>query len=255
MRLQLHVPFPLWAKVQVELNRIESLEVISPVDQPTPWCAGRVIASKQNRTCVDLKPLNASVQREFPPPLPTVDDTLAQLTGAKIFSGLNANSGFWQIPLSPSSKLFTTFLTQNGCYCFNKLPFGISYAPEHFQKRMSNLLTDIPGVLCHLDDVLVFGSNWIEHDSRLTQVLHRIQSAGATLNKDKYQFGKSSIKFLGQIIDGNGISPDPVKTSAIVNMKPPTNASELQHYMATINQFGKFSPKLAEVTQPLCELL
>jgi len=86
---------------------------------------------------------------------------------------------------------------------------------------MSNNLADIPGVLCHLDDVLVFGSNRTEHNSRLKQVLHRIQSAGATLNKDKCQFGKSSIKFLGHIIDGNGISPDLAKTSAIVNMKPP----------------------------------
>jgi len=55
--------------------------VISPVDQPTPWCAGMVIVPKQNgsiRVCVDLKPLNASVQWAVHP-LPTVDDTLAQL--------------------------------------------------------------------------------------------------------------------------------------------------------------------------------
>ena len=50
------------------------------------------------RICVDLKPLNGSVQQEIHP-LPTVDDTLAQLTGAKILSSLGTNSGFWQVPL------------------------------------------------------------------------------------------------------------------------------------------------------------
>ena len=60
--------------------------------------------------CVDLKALNESVLREVYP-LPTVDDLLRQLTGATIFSRLDANSGFWQIPLCPESRLLTTFIT------------------------------------------------------------------------------------------------------------------------------------------------
>ena len=65
-----HVPLPLRDKVQKELNRMESLGVISRVDQPTPWCAGMVVVPKKNgtvRICVDLKPLNSSVQREVHP--------------------------------------------------------------------------------------------------------------------------------------------------------------------------------------------
>ena len=90
-------------------------------------------------------------------PLPKVDDTLAQLAGAKVFSKFYINSGFWQIPLSQSSRLLTTFITPVGCYCFNKLLFGISSAPEHFQLRMSELLSGLEGVLCQMDDVLIFG--------------------------------------------------------------------------------------------------
>ena len=69
-----------------------------------------------------------------------MDETLSQLAGAKVFSKLDANSGFWQIPLSQSSRLLTTFITPMGRYCFNKLPFDISSAPEHFQRRMSERL-------------------------------------------------------------------------------------------------------------------
>ena len=86
------------------------------------------------RICVDLKPLNESVLREVHP-IPTVDDTLAQLSGASVFTKLDANSGFWQIPLDKKSQLLTTFVTPFGRYYFSKLPFGISSAPELFQRE------------------------------------------------------------------------------------------------------------------------
>ena len=115
----------------------------------TQWCAGMVVVPKKDgkvRICVDLKPLNASVKRETHP-LPKVDDTLAQLSGAKVFSKLDANSGFWQIPLAEKSHYLTTFLTPFGRFCFNKMPFGTSSAPEHFQCRINKVLLGLPGVL------------------------------------------------------------------------------------------------------------
>ena len=209
------VPLPLREKVSEELRKMEKMGVISKVDVPTPWCAGMVVAHKKSgavRICVDLKPLNQSVLREVHP-LPKVDETLAQLSGAKVFSKLDANSGFWQIPLAPSSRFLTTFITPFGRYCFNKLPFGISSAPEHFQKRMSTILGGLPGVLCQMDDILVFGRNTAEHNQRVEAVLKRIRDAGVTLNKDKCEFGKSRLSFLGHTIDRDGVHADPAKTS------------------------------------------
>ena len=91
--------------------------------------------------------------------MPCVDETLAQLAGATTFSKLDANRGFWQIPLERSSRHLTTFTTPFGHYQFNKLPFGISSASEHFQRRMSEILEGQQGILCHMDDALVFGQN------------------------------------------------------------------------------------------------
>ena len=158
---------------------MEKAGVISKVDKPTPWCAGMVPVPKRSgaiRICVDLKPLNESVLREVYP-MPKVDETLAQLAGAKIFSKLDANSGFWQIPLAEESRLLTTFVTPCGRYCFNKLPFGISSAPELFQKRMSKVLAGLEGVVCQIDDVLVFGKDQSEHDDRVVAALERIEKA------------------------------------------------------------------------------
>ena len=97
------VAIPLMKSVKQELERMEELGVISRVSEPTEWCAGMVVVPKPNgqvQISVDLTKLNQSVCRERHL-LPAVEQTLAQLDGAKVFSKLDANSGFWQIPLSP----------------------------------------------------------------------------------------------------------------------------------------------------------
>ena len=247
------IPLPLCDVVKEELDSMESMGVISRVDYGVPvWYQSQ--KETERFECVDLKRLNESVLREVFP-LPEVDDALAQLSGAKIFTKLDANSGFWQIPLSDESRLLTTFITPFGRYCFNKLPFGISSAPEHFQKRMNHILSGLDGVICLVDDVLVFGSNKRELDSRLMRSLERIRTAGVTLNKDKCEFGKDKISFLGHTIDGEGIHADPEKTDAIKRMEPPTSITELRRFMGMVNQLGKFSAKLSGLTHPLRMLL
>ena len=118
-------------KTKRELKRMEALGVISKVKQPTDWCAPMVVVPKSQddvRICVDLTKLNESVLRERYE-MPSVDYTLGQLAGAKIFSKLDANSGFWQVPLTEESTLLTTFITPFGIFAFRRLPFGISSAP------------------------------------------------------------------------------------------------------------------------------
>ena len=136
------VPLPLMQKVKTELERMERLGVISKMDEPTEWCAGMVVVPKQNsdvRICIDFTRLNESVKRENYP-LPSVEESLAKLSGAKIFTKLDANSSFWQTNLAPESRPLTTFITPYGRYCCNRLPFGINSASEFFQKRMTETL-------------------------------------------------------------------------------------------------------------------
>ena len=106
-----------------------------------------------------------------------------------------------------------------------------------------------------MDDVIVFGRTTEEHDKRLKLALKQIEEAGATLNRDKCSFGQSKIKFLGHIIDKDGISADPDKTRAISQMKTPNNVTELRRFLGTVNHLGKFSPNLATLMQPLRQLL
>jgi len=83
--------------------------------------------------------LNEYVKRENHP-LPAVDTTLGRLAGSRVFSKLDANSGFWQIKLALESRPLPTFFTPWGRFCFNVLPFGVSSGSEKFQKNMSQIL-------------------------------------------------------------------------------------------------------------------
>lgn len=251
------VPLPLYEETKKELDRMLESGVISKVDRPTAWCAPMVVTPKANgkvRVCVDLTALNRYVKRENHP-LPAVDVTLARLSGGTVFTKLDANSGFWQTPLSEESRHFTTFITPWGRFMFNVLPYGISSGSEKFQKNMNLILEGMDGVECSIDDVLIHGKTQSEHDKRLELVLTRIKNAGMTLNPSKCEFSKAEVKFLGHIVSARGIEADPDKVKAIVNMPAPGNVSEVRTFLGMVNQLSKFTPHLASKTEAIRGLL
>ncbi|KAJ8375234.1 hypothetical protein SKAU_G00058140 [Synaphobranchus kaupii] len=252
------VPLPLLPKVKRELERMERIGVISRVEEPTDWCSGMVVVPKKTgdpRICVDLTRLNVSVRREKYI-LPSVEQTLGSLAGARIFSKLDCNMGFWQIPLAEESAKLTTFITPFGRFQCNRLPFGIASAPEHFQNRMTTEVIDgLGGVVCHMDDVLVWGHSQEEHDSRLHAVLARAEKAGITLNMEKCELSRGEVKFLGHVISAAGVKADPGKTAAVREIAEPSNTTELRSFLGMVNQLGKFIPQLSEKDKPLRDLL
>ena len=129
--------------------------------------------------------------------MPKVEETLSNIAKGAVFSKLDANSGFHQVPLSEESAKLTTFITPFGRYMFKRLPYGISSAPEFFQKKMDQELAGLEGVVRHMDNILVFGRNQAEHDQRLSSVLDRISRCGLTLNPDKCKFSQKRIEYLG----------------------------------------------------------
>jgi len=93
-----------------------------------------------------------------------------------------------------------------------------------------------------MDDILIFGKDQAEHDARLEAALTRIEAAGATLNSQKCEFGKRSLKFLGHLIDETGIRADPDKTTAVTEMSPPATVPELRRFLGMVNQLESSHP-------------
>ena len=172
-----------------------------------------------------------------------------------MFSKLDANSGFHQCNLADDSKKLTTFLTPFGRFCFNRLPFGITSAPEFFQAQMNRILEDCPNTTCHMDDILVWGESVEEHDRHLNKVLSKLQEANLTLNEEKCEFRKKSIKYLGFVVSYDSIEPDKEGVEAILQMPEPKNRTELQSFLGSVNFLSRHIPNRSHTLEPLHALL
>ena len=251
-------PAAIRGRLKETLDEMEAMDVIRKVDEPTAWVNSLVVVEKPKsrklRVCLDPRPLNKAIRREHFH-LPTLEDITTRLTGACIFSKLDANHGYWQVPLAEQSQLLTTFNSPFGRYCFKRMPFGIKSAQEVFQKRMSQLLGDLQGVETDIDDILVWGTNQEEHDKRLMAVLDRCEKVNLTLNREKCQFSVPKVSYIGHILSADGVQPDPEKVKAIREMPPPTDKKGIERLLGTINYLAKFIPNMSTVTHPIRELL
>lgn len=133
---------------------------------------------------------------------------------------------------------------------------GYQVPLNFFKTKEYHLRRTIPGVLCHLDDVLVLGQVCQDHIAHLQAVLEQLRTTGITLNlQQKCEFGKTILTFLGHVINQYDNSLDPLNTTAIKEMLPPKTVSELRRLMRMINQLGKFSLHTSEISAPLTKLL
>ena len=251
------IPIPLLEKVGDELREMEKQGIIEKIDEPTDWCAPIVPVLKPSgkvRITTDFKRLNNAVKRERYM-LPCVEEVLHKLHGSKVFSKLDARSGFFQVPLDEESARLTTFITPMGRFFYKRLPQGISSAPEIFQKQMENILAGHENVEVFMDDILVHSENHQAHDGHLGAAMKTLEKAGVKLNREKCELRKDEIKFLGHIINGDGIRPDPEKVSAINEMNEPGSVEELRRFLGMINFIGRHLPGLSTVLNPLTQLL
>ena len=114
-----------------------------------------------------------------------------------------------------------------------RLPFGITSAHEHFHKRMHKVLEDLPGVLCMMDDIIIFGDSSEEHDARVRVVFRCLEDNGVTINFEKCEFAKSSITYLGHVVSADGIRADPSMVRAIKQMQQPNGVRYPKPYNFT----------------------
>ena len=251
------IPVTLRPKVREELNHMEKLDVIEKIDEPTEWVNSMVTVIKPNgklRICIDPRDLNKQVKRQHYPTR-TVDEIITRMPNAKIFSVLDANSGYWQIRLDHDSAKLCTFNTPYGRYMFKRLPFGLSSSQDIFQKVMSEMFEDIPGVEVIVDDILIWGEDEEQHNVRLIKVLERARSRNLKLNKNKCHINKHEISYVGHILSKDGLKPDTKKTEAITAMPAPENREQLQRFLGMLTYLAKFIPNLSQVASPLRTLL
>lgn len=251
------IPIPLEEKVNSKLNELLEADIIEEVNGPSPWVSPMVPVLKENgdlRICIDMRRANEAIIRENHP-LPTMDELLPHFRQAKYFSRLDIKNAFHQLEIDEESRHITTFSTSKGLFRYKRLMFGVSCAPEMFQKVLEKMLLGCEGTANFIDDIIVFGSNEQEHDSRLKKVLQVLRDNDVLLNEAKCIYKTNEIEFLGHKLTAEGIKPLDKYIQAIQSTKKPTNIEEVQSFLGLVNYVGKWIPNLASQTEPLRQLV
>ncbi|XP_037501533.1 uncharacterized protein K02A2.6-like [Rhipicephalus sanguineus] len=189
------VPSALEHKVKEELQRMQQNGIIAEITEPSEWVHPIVIITKKDgsvRLCLDPRNLNKAIKRQHYQ-VPVAEELFANLSGAKIFSVLDAKSAFYQLVLDEASSRLCTFTTPWGRYRFLRVPFGIATAPELFQQAIDRVFERQLTVKPYFDDVLVASRNFEEHEKDLRNVLTVARANNLKLNKAKLQLGLTDI--------------------------------------------------------------
>lgn len=251
------VPIALRDPLQKELQNMVKQDIIEKVEEPAEWVNSMVITKRKNnklRVCIDPRYLNKFIIKQHKQ-LPTIDDIVDNLSGSKFFTKLDCNSGFWTVMLDHDSSKLCTFSTPYGNYRYKRLPFGLCISTEAFQERMEDAFKDIQGIKFYVDDLIIYAKTTEEHNSILLEVLKRAKIHNVKFNKEKSEFLKTEIKFLGLIVNGTGIKPDPEKVKAITDIKNIKDKKDLERFLGVTNYLSKFIPNYSTKTAPLRELL
>ncbi|MEE8207995.1 MAG: RNase H-like domain-containing protein, partial [Nitrosomonadaceae bacterium] len=250
------VPVGLQIPYRKELDRLVKEGIITEVHQHTEWVNSIVPVRKTDgslRLCLDPKDLNRAIERNQWYSR-TMDDILPELANSKYFTLNDATSGYWHVVLDLQSSLLTTFNTPWGKYRWLRLPFGLKVSSDVFQERLDKVLRLLPGILTIADDILTHGQSETEHDEHLLTLLETARMNHLCLNPQKMQFKSEDCKFFGHYLTPDGLKVDPEKVAAIVEMDQPQTVPDLRIFLGVVNYLSRFSPIMAELTEPLNRL-
>ncbi|XP_058828544.1 uncharacterized protein LOC131688354 [Topomyia yanbarensis] len=227
------VAYAVHSSVDNELDRLERANIITPVDF-SDWAAPIVVVRKTNgsiRICGDYSTgLNNALQpHQYPLPLPEI--IFNKLANCIVFSRIDLLDAFLQVEVDESSRELLTINTHRGLYRYNRLTPGVKAAPGALQQLIDTMLAGLPHTCGYLDDVVVGGVNPENHWANLHAVFQRNSDFGFTIRVEKCIFAQPQIKYVGHLLDRNGLRPDPSKVQAINEMPPPTDVSGVRSFL------------------------
>ena len=242
--------------VKQELDKMLAQGIVQP--SRSPWASPIVLFEKKDgnvRFCVDYRKLN-QVSKFDAYPMPRVDEVLESVGSAQFISTLDLVRGYWQIPMSEQSQEKTAFATPYGLFEFCVMPFGLHNAPATFQRMMNEVLYDCREFSrAYIDDDIVYSSTWEEHLEHLRRVFTQLRQANLSLKLSKCQFGLKQVEYLGHVIGGGVILPNPRKLEAVHHYKRPETKTEVKSFLGLTGYYRKFVPQYATISTPLSNLL
>ncbi|XP_067139029.1 uncharacterized protein [Centruroides vittatus] len=215
------------------------------------------VAKKEGgiRLCVDYRYLNAgTVADRYPMAHPT--ELIYQIAQSRYITSLDLSRGYWQVPLDPSCRHMTAFVTHRGQFSWEVMPFGLKNASATFQRIMDKVLAPHKAyAMSYIDDIAIFSNGWREHLEHLRSVLESLQDNGFTVNVAKCQFAQPHIKYLGHIVGSGHHNPDPDRVKAITELEAPKTKKQMRSFLGICGYYRDYIEGFANVTAPLTNLL
>lgn len=241
-----------------EIQEMLKNDIIEPSE--SPWSFPALLVPKGDnkwRFCVDYRALN-KVTKKDAYPIPFIDTILDKLRHATYLSSLDVRSAYWNVAVEKGSREKTAFCVPGrGLYQFKRMPFGLTNSPATWQRLVDRLLGAEmePYAFVYLDDIIVVTSTFEKHLEILEEIFKRLLSAGLTLSREKCQFCRHELKYLGYVVDKRGLHVDPDKVAAILNIKPPGNTTEVRRVIGMASWYRRFIPQFSTIISPLTALL
>lgn len=241
-----------------ELNQMIEDGIVEPSN--SPWSSPVLLVKKHDnsyRFVVDYRKLNAVTKKDAYP-IPYVNSILDKLRNAKYLSSLDLKSAYWQIPVANESREKTAFTVPGrGLFQFTRMPFGLHNSPATWQRLMDKLFdaTFEPYVFVYLDDIIVITPTFEEHLQILEKIFVKLNDAGLTINQEKCKFCRSELKYLGYVVDREGLHADPDKVRAILDIPTPTNVADIRRFIGVASWYRRFIPSFSTISSPLTALL
>nr|XP_025676136.1 uncharacterized protein LOC112776263 [Arachis hypogaea] len=215
----------------------------------TTWLANVVMVRKNNgkwRMCVDFTDLNKACPKDAYP-LPCIDTLVDNSCGYGTLSFMDAYSGYNQILMHKMDQEKTAFITENGNYCYNVMPFGLKNAGATYQRLMNKIFQQQIGrnIEVYVDDMVAKTKLGDSHIQDLAEIFGQIRRYNMRLNPEKCAFGVQGGKFLGFILTSRGIEANPEKCQAILTMQSPSTVKEVQRLTGRLAALSRFLPCLA----------